>query len=276
MAVELQDADLDFSSIGKIIGALINPIAGDPGSPAEGEIWYNQTSDRLKLQTGSGAVELATMADVTGGAITGALWDAQSVVTAVVDDTPSATVLAEATVLGRLSGGNIGAVTHAQLLAALEALGIDASTLGGQNSAFHLSRANHTGTQTSATISDFNTAADARAQAIVDATIDGAPGALDTLNELAAALGDDADFANTVNTALAARTQKYVADFGDAAAQTFVINHALGTTDVVVSVRRNSDNAVINVQVVHTDANNITIDTNSVPALNAYRVVVVG
>ncbi len=42
---------------------------------------------------------------------------------------------------------------------------------------------------------------DARVQIIVDA----APAALDTLNELAAALGDDANFAATVNTALTKR-----------------------------------------------------------------------
>ena len=35
--------------------------------------------------------------------------------------------------------------------------------------------------------------------------VDGAPGALDTLNELAAALGDDANFASSTTTALAAR-----------------------------------------------------------------------
>lgn len=45
------------------------------------------------------------------------------------------------------------------------------------------------------------------AQAISD-LLDGAPGALDTLNELAAALGDDANFASTVTTALAARYLK--------------------------------------------------------------------
>lgn len=38
---------------------------------------------------------------------------------------------------------------------------------------------------------------------ILDLIIDSAPGALDTLNELAAALGDDADFATTVTNALA-------------------------------------------------------------------------
>ena len=39
----------------------------------------------------------------------------------------------------------------------------------------------------------------------VTAVIDGAPGALDTLNELAAALGDDANYAATVTTALATK-----------------------------------------------------------------------
>ena len=41
--------------------------------------------------------------------------------------------------------------------------------------------------------------------AAVAAVVDAAPGTLDTLNELAAALGDDANFASTVTTALAAK-----------------------------------------------------------------------
>lgn len=44
------------------------------------------------------------------------------------------------------------------------------------------------------------------AQAAAD-LVDGSPAALDTLNELAAALGDDANFATTVTNALAARLQ---------------------------------------------------------------------
>lgn len=46
---------------------------------------------------------------------------------------------------------------------------------------------------------------DAKVQAAVDALIAGAPGALDTLNELAAALGEDPNFATTVTNALAAK-----------------------------------------------------------------------
>jgi len=45
---------------------------------------------------------------------------------------------------------------------------------------------------------------EAAIQTAVDGLLGGAPGALDTLNELAAALGDDEDFAATVTAALAA------------------------------------------------------------------------
>ena len=42
-------------------------------------------------------------------------------------------------------------------------------------------------------------------QSKVDAIIDSAPGALDTLNELAAALGDDANFSTTLTNNLATK-----------------------------------------------------------------------
>lgn len=47
--------------------------------------------------------------------------------------------------------------------------------------------------------------ADARAQLKIDALVAGAPAALDTLNELAAAIADDASYAATVTTALAGK-----------------------------------------------------------------------
>jgi hypothetical protein len=104
-----------------------------------------------------------------------------------------------------------------------------------------LARANHTGTQLAATVSDFDTqvrtsrldqmtaptasvalnaqkitgladptlAQDAATKAYTDLQITNliaaAPGALNTLDELAAALGDDASFATTVTNSLAAK-----------------------------------------------------------------------
>ncbi len=49
------------------------------------------------------------------------------------------------------------------------------------------------------------TGAQAKVDAAITALLAGAPGALDTLNELAAALGDDANFATTVTNALAGK-----------------------------------------------------------------------
>jgi len=104
-----------------------------------------------------------------------------------------------------------------------------------------LARANHTGTQLASTISDFDTqvrtnrldqmtaptasvdlnsqkitglatptvSTDAATKGYVDTQVtnlvDAAPGALDTLNELAAALGDDANFSTTVTNSLATK-----------------------------------------------------------------------
>lgn len=50
---------------------------------------------------------------------------------------------------------------------------------------------------------DTKAARDAAITAAINALVDSSPGALDTLNELAAALGDDANFATTVTNALA-------------------------------------------------------------------------
>lgn len=47
----------------------------------------------------------------------------------------------------------------------------------------------------------------ANVSAAINGLIDAAPGTLDTLNELAAALGDDPNFATTINTALANRVR---------------------------------------------------------------------
>lgn len=53
----------------------------------------------------------------------------------------------------------------------------------------------------------------------IDTVLDGAPAALDTLNELAAAIGDDANFAATTTTALGNRVRVDAAQAFNAAQQ---------------------------------------------------------
>ena len=190
-------------------------------------------------------------------------------------------------------------------------LTIDADTLGGQNGAYYRAYGNLTGTPTipafgtdyvdSATV---NTLADARIanniidednmasnsatrapsqQSVksyvttqVDGIVDAAPGALNTLNELAAALGDDANFSTTVTNSIAAKgtldsartiDPKLGTDFVDSAeARKLIvgnkgINYASGTGVI------NIDSANIRSFTVADAINNGT--TNIAPSQNA-------
>lgn len=66
-------------------------------------------------------------------------------------------------------------------------------------------RSNMTGTQNVATISDFTTQVNSLVQAGIDGVTDGASAAFDTLVEIQNALGNDANFANTMTASLANR-----------------------------------------------------------------------
>jgi len=73
-------------------------------------------------------------------------------------------------------------------------------------SAWQLAGAANTGELSEGTNLYFtNARADARAQLKIDALVDSSPGTLDTLNELAAALGDDANFSTTVTNSIATK-----------------------------------------------------------------------
>lgn len=147
-------------------------------------------------------------------------------------------------------------------------------------------RANHTGAQTSATISDFTTAVNALIAAVVDA----APATLDTLNELAAALGDDPNFATTIAgqiggldtridvlegapTGARSRTEA----IGDGAASSFNIDHNWALTDknkIRVEVVDTTDGATVIANVTRTTANRVVVAFGSaVPTTDQYLVL---
>lgn len=108
------------------------------------------------------------------------------------------------------TGDNVTLLAATSLLAGLMSSidkakleGIESQATANNSDAFLLERSNHTGTQPTSTISDFT----AEVNNIVNTVIDGAPGSLDTLNELAAALGDDPNFATTIATGLSERVR---------------------------------------------------------------------
>ena len=144
-------------------------------------------------------------------------------------------------------------------------------------------RANHTGQQPASTITDLTEAIDARISTVVD----GAPTALDTLNELAAALGDNPNFSATVTTQLGdldARIDTleagtsaggYKTSVGDGVDSVHTVTHDLGTTDVMVEVVLLSSGQTVFPVVTRTTINAVTVDFGTtVPGLNSHRVLV--
>jgi len=164
--------------------------------------------------------------------------------------------------------------------------GGDAETLEGEDGAYYLDRDNHEGTQLAATISDFASAVaaaipgsyatDAEVSAAIANLVDSAPGALDTLNELAAALGDDANFASTITTALAARVQDRRFTIGDGSATSFNLDHNLNTKRAICQAYVISSGAQIEPDFDRTTVNRVVCTFGTAPATNTVEVVVMG
>jgi hypothetical protein len=155
-------------------------------------------------------------------------------------------------------------------------------------------------------VSGFSTAADARVTAVVTAAfinaltgvdadtlngftkaqivtdsiagvVNSAPSTLDTLNELAAALGNDANFATTITTALAARVQSYAATVGDGSTTTFTITHNLGSRDVTVQIyEAATPYGQVWATIKRATTNTVTVTFSTAPTTNQYRVVCQG
>jgi hypothetical protein len=77
-----------------------------------------------------------------------------------------------------------------------------------------------------------------------------------------------------VDTSVVAR--KYAASIGNGSSTSIAVAHNLGTKDVTVALRQNSDDAHVIADVVSTDTNNVTIAFAVAPASNAIRVTVTG
>lgn len=117
-------------------------------------------------------------------------------------------------------------------------------------------------------------ASEAYVDSAISSLVDNSPGTLDTLNELAAALGDDPNFATTVTNNIAARPKHYQGAVPSGSADA-AVPHNLGTKDVDVQVRRTSDDLLCRVAATATDANTVTLHFKQAPAANAFSVLVV-
>ena len=151
--------------------------------------------------------------------------------------------------------------------------GIATSATANATDAALRARSSHTGTQAAATISDFDAAVDARVAVIVG----DAPAALNTLGELADALGENANFAADMTALLNARAKTFSQDVGDNTNTVIVVTHNLNTRDVQVALR--ATGAPYNEVMVENEAttvNTVTLRFGTAPTTAQFRVTIQG
>lgn len=196
----------DADSVAELIGAAVLVSAGTANA---GTAWTCNNTDADLVTLGTDAVTFAQIPGVSVlTVLSTAISDSSTVGRSIIT---AATAAAAMTVLG-ISADAQSLITSANLAAMKTYLGI--SGFANDSDVVKL-----TGNQNVAGVKTFSSgplvptaalgtnttqaASTAFVKAAIDAVLDAAPGALDTLNELAAALGGDPNFATTVTNALA-------------------------------------------------------------------------
>lgn len=77
-----------------------------------------------------------------------------------------------------------------------------------------------------------------------------------------------------VDTAVVVR--KFAANIGNGSSTSLAVTHNLGTTDVTVSIKEVTGSALVEADIVVTDANTVTITFATAPTTNQFRVTVHG
>ena len=116
--------------------------------------------------------------------------------------------------------------------------GLDADKLDAQEGSYYLNYNNFTNTPTIPSLSGYATESYVGTQ--ISNLVNGAPAALDTLNELAAAIDDNASYASSITTALAAK-----APLASPALTGAVTVTGSGSTGNAFEVKRGSDGAQV-------------------------------
>lgn len=242
-------ADIDLAK-NALLNASVQPLAVAPSDPVVGQVYFDTALVKLRVWTGTEWADATGTGSAPGGPSGTAGGDLQGT---YPNPTLRAGVVADAEVA-------------ADAAIALSKLAVDPTN-----------RANHTGTQPTSSIAGFDAAVKAIADASAAAVVDGSPEALNTLKELATALGNDADFATTVTNRIAAIEQaktRHVQAIPSGSSNV-TITHNLGDRYVHVTLYEvTAGYRVVLPVVTSLGANQTSISFNTAPASGQYQVVI--
>jgi len=305
----------------------LQSLPSAPNSPTAGQVYYNSTANRAEIFDGTTWRPASLTVSGTGLVLTdGDL----HIDPATLDLTANPQLVDLQGQLDALSGGQIDLSAAAGTGLLYDAQGgvlyVDAAYINGLITAatgtILADAVTMDGAQTITGVKTFDAAATPQieetidpatvatsksavnveyVQTVVNNLVNGAPGLLDTLGEIATALAADETAQDALVARIAqaetdidtntgaitdltarvvtlettpARTRKYAATLATSATS-YAVAHGLGTTDVHVQVYATSG-AQVETGVTVTDANTVTLSFATAPAAGAFRVVVVG
>jgi hypothetical protein len=240
----------DFNG-NQIVNVALQNLATAPANPKLGQAYFNTTSKRAFIWTGTGWTGM----DAVGATMTGAdIVSAINASTSKIDDDNLSTAVNDA-ISKAHNTHEIADITGLQT-----ALDAKETPLGAQNRA---------------------DTAEGNAKSYADTKIAelvaSAPETLDTLKELADALGEDPNFATTITSELASKTEKYTAALGDGVNTVYEITHNLNSRDLAVTLRETaSPYAQVITDIEFTSLNTITVKFADPPTTNQYTVTIIG
>jgi len=277
-------------TLNELLNAKLQILASDPGSPVEGQVWYNSTTKMLKFYTGSATIVLGRLDQIS--APTAALSLNSQRITSLADPT-AATDAATKQYVDNLAAGinwkdSVRAATTANgaLATAFEnGDAIDGVTLatgdriliknqstGSENGIYTV---NASGAPTRA--SDADTAAEILGAAVFveEGTVN--PDSMWVLTTNAPITLGSTSLTFAKFASVASSLSRVAANVGDGSATQIDVTHSLGTRDITVLVYRNSspwDQVFCDVEML--DANTVRLRFATAPSSNQYRVVVIG
>lgn len=306
--------------------AVIQNLATDPTtSNKDGRIYYNTTSDKLRVYANGTWQNIGDIYDVQGttNEITVSIVNGVATIglpddVTITDDLNvggDLTVTGDLTVNGTVTSVNTETVNIADNMVLLNSNVTGSPT---ENAGIEVERGTSANVQlrwnestdkwqvtedgtnyvnialagdsiTTSQITDFTEAS----QDVVGGMVSGSNSLSVSYNDTAGTLSLDTTLASTsylsktsglavdisaVETKLVTDgfTKKVSANVGNGTNTSFAITHNLGTRDVVVNVYDNSLYDTVETDVIRTDNNTVTITFTVAPAVDAYRVVIVG
>lgn len=280
----VQNIDLNLNE-------LRNPkfqlLAADPGSPVEGQFWFNTTTKLLKYFDGTDVITLGRLNDTTapdgsvslnsqkiinladGVAATDAVNKGQlDAASAGLDVKQSVRVRTSTNVNLASPGANLDGIAMSagdRFLATGQTAPAENGIYVWNGAAVAATRATDANTSAEVTPGLFTFVEEGTSADTGWVLATNAPIVLDTTGLTFAQF-----------TAAATGVQKYDELVGDGAAITYDVDHNLGTKLVHVAVYKESDGVEVYPGITRSTVNRVVLDFSVAPANNEFRVVVLG